>query len=347
MTPASHPCAEPSPGGSTSAEGRRLLQQRTAPDPPGWGRAAPNLTPSWEPAGSARRPPFQAGVGGGRVLSEKQSGRAEARGRGGQQGPNARVHHVRRGRAGSPNQDAGACVLDTANLFCLEKGARRVHFFFFFFFFAPGPRWQVRDLSGTRADGDSGPRGFSGWDGSWGARRDPSGAGWRGPQNARNTSPGPPQSHPHTTLPRRRFCPRSPGHGSVAAAPGAPNPPRAYRACALRSHRLASAEAAAASSCRSHGVSNRSPLPLQPPFPPFRSSRPSRPGWGVGGTSAWNHGRAGAEEGSWAGDGACALGRSWAGGREGVFLEAFGPPACCCACVLIPREAECCFSLRP
>ena len=58
---------------------------------------------------------------------------------------------------------------------------------------------------------------------------------------------------------------------------------RAHRACALRSCLLSSAEAAAASPLRSHGVSNRSPLPLQPPFPPFRSSRPSRPSLGVGG----------------------------------------------------------------
>lgn len=53
---------------------------------------------------------------------------------------------------------------------------------------------------------------------------------------------------------------------------------RAHRACALHSRLLSSAEAAAASPFRRHGVSNRSSLRLQLPFPPFRSSRPSRPG---------------------------------------------------------------------
>lgn len=59
---------------------------------------------------------------------------------------------------------------------------------------------------------------------------------------------------------------------------------RAHRACALHSRLLSSAEAAAPSLFRSHGVSNRSSLLLQLPFPPFRSSRPSRlglrRGWG-------------------------------------------------------------------
>lgn len=86
---------------------------------------------------------------------------------------------------------------------------------------------------------------------------------------------------PHVTATPR--YPRSPGHGSVAANPSvSPAHLRAHRACALRSCLLSSAEAAAASAFRSHGVSNRSSLRLQLPFPPFRSSRPSRLGLGRG-----------------------------------------------------------------
>lgn len=97
-------------------------------------------------------------------------------------------------------------------------------------------------------------------------------------------SPGPPHSlssaHNLSSGSRDAASARvKPHHGSVAATPFvSPSCIRAYRACALRSHRLSSAEAADASLFRSHGVSNRSPLLLQPPFPPFRSSRSSQPG---------------------------------------------------------------------
>lgn len=93
--------------------------------------------------------------------------------------------------------------------------------------------------------------------------------------------------------------------------PSVSRPVSALTALALFSTAFfSSAEAAAASPFRSHGVSNRSPLPLQPPFPPFRSSRPSRPGLGGGETRVRNHGRAGAEEGnaSLARGRACAFG---------------------------------------
>lgn len=98
----------------------------------------------------------------------------------------------------------------------------------------------------------------------------------------------------------------------------------AYRACALRSRLLSSAEAAAASLFRSHGVSNRSSLLLQLPFPPFRSSRPSRLGRRrEGGASVRDHGRAGAEEGTRASARcrACALGPMVGKGGGGSYRE--------------------------
>lgn len=94
------------------------------------------------------------------------------------------------------------------------------------------------------------------------------------PQNT--LSPHAAATRPPPAYPRPWRCSRDP---SVP-----PARLRAHRACALRSCLLSSAEAAAASPFRSHGVSNRSPLPRQPPFPPFRSSRPSRPSLGGGGT---------------------------------------------------------------
>lgn len=118
---------------------------------------------------------------------------------------------------------------------------------------------------------------------------------------------------PPPAYPRPWLCSRDPSVPPASL--------RAHRACALRSCPLSSAEAAAASPLRSHGVSNRSPLPLQPPFPPFRSSRPSRPSLGGVGRLR-NHGRAGAEEGRRAvsRDRACALGRVRSS-RQLVFKE--------------------------
>jgi hypothetical protein len=83
-----------------------------------------------------------------------------------------------------------------------------------------------------------------------------------------------------------------------------PAPVSALTAPSLSAHTVSSAEAAAAvasSPFRRHGVSNRSPLPRQLPFPPFQSSRgfTGQPRGGGGGDEVRNHGRAGAEEGSW------------------------------------------------
>lgn len=78
--------------------------------------------------------------------------------------------------------------------------------------------------------------------------------------------------------------------------PSVSRPVSALTALALFSTAFFPSAEAAASPFRSHGVSNRSPLPLQPPFPPFRSSRPSRPVWGGEKARVGNHGRAGAEE---------------------------------------------------
>lgn len=75
------------------------------------------------------------------------------------------------------------------------------------------------------------------------------------------------------TLRPRRLRQRN---GSVAATPSCPRPVSALTAPSLSAHTVSSAEAAAAVASfpfRSHGVSNRSPLPLQPPFPPFHRAR--------------------------------------------------------------------------
>lgn len=148
-------------------------------------------------------------------------------------------------------------------------------------------------------------------------------------------SPGPPHS-PSSGHVRSRSLPALPRHGlRLRLRPRSPPwlcsrdrsvPParlRAHRACALHSRLLSSAEAAAASPFRRHGVSNRSSLRLQLPFPPFRTSRPSRPGLRGGGGGEGrvrDHGRAGAEEGTRASarSRACALGPMV---RKGAFLQ--------------------------
>lgn len=102
------------------------------------------------------------------------------------------------------------------------------------------------------------------------------------------------------TLPPRCLRPLGLCHGSVAVIPSCPCPGSALTAPALSAPTVCSAEAAAASSpSRSHGVSNRSPLPRQPPFPPFHRARGASRAGLVGGRRVMSHGRAGAEEGKW------------------------------------------------
>lgn len=89
------------------------------------------------------------------------------------------------------------------------------------------------------------------------------------------------------TLPPRRLRPLGLCHGSVAVIPSCPCPGSALTAPALSAPTVCSAEAAAASSpSRSHGVSNRSPLPRQPPFPPFHRARGASRAGLVGGAQS-------------------------------------------------------------
>lgn len=208
------------------------------------------------------------------------------------------------GRAGSPGSAGGGCWSSGS-----EAGGAGL----------PRPaRW------GRRISGRRGPGPPPGWRHPG---RGAEGSGQAAPRPI-YMSPAPGatslpilRSHSLLTLPRCRLRPRSPDHGSVAATPPCPRPVSALTTPALsRSRLLSSVQAAAASPFHSHGVSNRSPLPLQPPFPPFRSARPCLLGLGkavVESEESRSRRRRRGKTARGARDRPCALSRLWGRGGRG------------------------------
>lgn len=213
----------------------------------------------------------------------------------GDPGPETRAPSQRGARGGSPRSERGGTPEpERAGFTTLRLGQERGRVR------GSETSTRLRRLRGSRPRGSEPGRVPGGHVG-----RGAEGFGRTAQRRPQYICPGPPghfipvlSSLLLLTRPRHRRPRHSPPWPCRRDPPTCPRPVAALTTFTLlRSRLLTSAEAPAASPLRSHGVSNRSDLPLQPPFPPFRSSRTSREGLkGAGEMRVRNHGRAGAED---------------------------------------------------